>query len=298
MIAAEIATSGIPMLRPQNQRLSRYERGIRNAEIVRMISAGEGTLRSVAILFGISFQGVQVICKMAGVVPRGKQLRAERLRMANSVVAEKIKTEVVGSYRQHRPMRLIAKEMGVSHNVVRIALESVRQPWQKSQRGMLGENSRKAIVLFKAGFRVQEVACELGISPAHAYMIRRRHLPEMEKADRQARRGMAYPFVFEETKENQMLLAVNKLVPNDIGDRDDICQDILLSLLEGEVQLEDLQAQRGGFRKFLTSFRKNNLEGRGFARSLDVPRADGRSWYDVLPAELPAEDEDDEMDKV
>lgn len=79
-----------------------------------------------------------------------------------------------------------------------------------------------------------------------------------------------------------VLAAVEKVVPQGIPDRADICQSILLALHEGAIRPEHLQ-DRAKVRTLIGAVRKANNEQSGYSVSLDQPRRDGRSWHDTLP---------------
>lgn len=97
---------------------------------------------------------------------------------------------------------------------------------------------------------------------------------------------LQYPYIQSVRGEHAQLLAVNALVPRGLPDhmRGDICQEIMLALWQGETTLDELKHDKSAVNRFIREFRKANLEGGGYVLSLDTPMADGRSWYDVLPA--------------
>jgi hypothetical protein len=96
---------------------------------------------------------------------------------------------------------------------------------------------------------------------------------------------LQYPYIAQVRGEHADLLAVNALVPHGLPDhmRADVCQEIMLALWQKEISVEELRRDKSLVRKFIGGFRKANLEGGGYALSLDMPMRDGRSWYDVLP---------------
>lgn len=101
----------------------------------------------------------------------------------------------------------------------------------------------------------------------------------------EARVALQYPYIQKVRGEHAELLAVNSLVPRGLPDhmRADICQEIMLAIWTKEVSLDELRSDRALVNRFVKGFRRANLEGGGWALSLDVPMKDGRSWYDVLP---------------
>jgi hypothetical protein len=92
----------------------------------------------------------------------------------------------------------------------------------------------------------------------------------------------AYPFVRKVNAGSTDLLLVNSLVPTGLPGREDICQEIMLALLEKRITIEQLKAARSNIRAFINKFKRENYEEGGFAISLDEPRHDGQSWHDVL----------------
>lgn len=78
------------------------------------------------------------------------------------------------------------------------------------------------------------------------------------------------------------LMLVNSMVPRSIEGREDICQEILIALLEKRISVADLRANKGSVREFVAAFNRENFEGSGYVISLDEPRMDGRSWHDML----------------
>jgi hypothetical protein len=107
---------------------------------------------------------------------------------------------------------------------------------------------------------------------------------------------LQYPYIVKVRGEHADLLAVNALVTRGLPDhvRADVCQEMMLALWQKQTTIEELQSDPALVRKFITGFRKANLEGGGYALSLDVPMRDGRSWYDVLPDNSSDENYDDD----
>lgn len=114
-----------------------------------------------------------------------------------------------------------------------------------------------------------------------------RDLISARKLSSPPREQLQYPFITKVRGDHADLLAVNDLVPKGLPDqmRADVCQEIMLALWMKEISLEELRTSKTLVGTFIKGFRKANLEGGGFALSLDVPMQDGRSWYDVLPDE-------------
>lgn len=98
------------------------------------------------------------------------------------------------------------------------------------------------------------------------------------------RRDLAYPFARAADSGNQLVLEVNELVPRNMAGREDVCQTILLAILEGRITLEQLRANKERIRPFITDFMKANYEARGYAVSIDEPLKNGRSLHETLPS--------------
>jgi hypothetical protein len=94
-----------------------------------------------------------------------------------------------------------------------------------------------------------------------------------------------YPFIGAPSLDNALLRAVYALVPASLPGRDDVCQDLIVALLDGRESLDRLRAAPSRLRSFITAFYAANFEARGFARSLDAPlTADGGTLHDLLAA--------------
>lgn len=128
--------------------------------------------------------------------------------------------------------------------------------------------------------RARDTGLALPYEWRDAITIRRSSKPRAPKAA-----PLQYPFIVNVRGEHADLLAVNSLVSRDLPDhiRADVCQEIMLAIWQKQVTLDELRCDRRLVQSFVRGFRKANLEGGGFAMSLDVPMHDGRSWYDVLP---------------
>lgn len=98
---------------------------------------------------------------------------------------------------------------------------------------------------------------------------------------------LQYPYIIKARGDHADLLAVNALVPHGLPThmRADVCQEIMLALWQGAVKLDDLRRNKALVSRFIGGFRKANFENGGYGvMSIDQPRADGRSWHDLLPA--------------
>ena len=106
----------------------------------------------------------------------------------------------------------------------------------------------------------------------------------------QPRIQLAYPYLPKATNAGgaDLVLAVSALVSRAFPDfmRADICQTVLLAILEGKSTLSDLQGSADALRGFVRSYRKANDEPRSIT-SMDAPRFDDddRSGHEsTLPA--------------
>lgn len=83
---------------------------------------------------------------------------------------------------------------------------------------------------------------------------------------------LAYPFIVKPREEYADIIKINTLVPKSLPGRADVCQAIMLAILEGETSLEALHARGAGF--FIKRFYSQNHEQAGHAIPLDTTRDD------------------------
>lgn len=119
---------------------------------------------------------------------------------------------------------------------------------------------------------------------------------EREK-DRKAKAPLiqvAYPYIREVRGEHADLIEINKLVPAGIREhvRADVCQELMLAILEGKTTVAALKADRSLLMKYVRVFERENSLITSYALSLDKPLKYGGSWYDILPAPTPDEREE------
>lgn len=81
--------------------------------------------------------------------------------------------------------------------------------------------------------------------------------------------ALAYPYITNPRDEHAQLLAVNEIIPKSIPDnmRADMCQEILLAILEGRTTLEALKAKSQSPSYFIKKFYHDNYEAGGHAIS-------------------------------
>ena len=105
---------------------------------------------------------------------------------------------------------------------------------------------------------------------------------------------LQWPYLTERSSENDILLAINGVIPPHIqGDlRADIGSMIGLAWVEDNALINVLQKDPSKINPFITAARKQNYEKGGYGtESIDTPLPDGRSWHDVLAWEKEEEDE-------
>lgn len=107
---------------------------------------------------------------------------------------------------------------------------------------------------------------------------------------------MAYPYVSKATEHNAILLEVNNLVPKSMHEsiRADVCQEMMVAILEGRTTIEQLKARGRGAAYFIRRFWKQNHEDAGRAISFSIQ--DGHS-YDEIAASQSARDWRYEQDR-
>lgn len=77
---------------------------------------------------------------------------------------------------------------------------------------------------------------------------------------------LAYPYINFRRAENETLLLVNEMVARALPGREDVCQDIMLAILE-----RGLTPDKATVREFIRKFSRENYECGGYAMSLDAP---------------------------
>lgn len=108
--------------------------------------------------------------------------------------------------------------------------------------------------------------------------------PKQKPKTIKPRRDLAYPFARALDSGNKLVIEVNELVPHNMAGREDVCQTILLAIVEGKITVDQLRAQRNKIKPFIVGFMKANYEAGGHAISIDEPRSNGVRLRDSLPA--------------
>lgn len=92
---------------------------------------------------------------------------------------------------------------------------------------------------------------------------RRVAIPKERRVD------LAYPYIQKARPEHADVVTINSMIPAGIPEhmRSDICQEIMLAILEGRTTIEALTAKKGSTRYFIKKFYKDNFEDGGMAIS-------------------------------
>lgn len=95
---------------------------------------------------------------------------------------------------------------------------------------------------------------------------------------------MAYPYISKATAANADLLAIDALIPKGMPEhiRADVCQEIMIAILEGRTTLEALKSRKGTVAYFIRRFYKDNYEDSGRALSFSIE--DDRSYDEIASA--------------
>lgn len=103
--------------------------------------------------------------------------------------------------------------------------------------------------------------------------------------------ALAYPYIMKSRPEHADLLALNDLVPRAYPDqmRADICQEMMLAVLEGTVTIDEIKANREKSAWFLKKFYMANHEQAGHAISLTGHEDEDRN-YDEIASSIAAQD--------
>jgi hypothetical protein len=172
-----------------------------------------------------------------------------------------------------------------------------------STRTWWSDEEKSALARFiGGGFSPDESADALGRSPtsiAHYARDRGIHLPRAWSTLIVPRRqsiapaeNLSYPYILKRRPEHGDLLAVNDLVPKAYPPamRADICQDIMLAILEGQMTLDEVKANRGNSAWFVRKFWRDNHEAAGRAISLGGGTNDDERSYDEVASSIAAKD--------
>lgn len=102
---------------------------------------------------------------------------------------------------------------------------------------------------------------------------------------------LVYPYIAKPRAEHADIMEINAMIPKGIPDhmRSDMCQEIMLAIMEGRTTLEMLRAKKASSSYFIRKFYKDNFEQSGYALSFDAKDDDGRS-YDEIASSIAAKD--------
>lgn len=219
-----------------------------------------------------------------------------------------------GRPKSEQPLRLMKREVYRAAPVVSPTVAEVKavlkRPlypggmWLNTRLTWSDNDNHNLRLLSWAKAPIEQAADALGRSPESiANRARDTGLPlpdawkvliKTPKLIRTPRIALAYPFVSRQRAEHELLLKVNAIVPASMIGREDVCQSIMLAILEGRIASEDVLGRRvtatrenrgerraaaveqgKKMREFISSFRRENMEGSGYAFSLDAPILDG-----------------------
>lgn len=110
-------------------------------------------------------------------------------------------------------------------------------------------------------------------------------MPKRIRKPREAAVGiMPYPYISKANSANADLLAIDALVPKGMPEhiRADVCQEVMIAILEGRTTLEALRSRKGTVSYFIRRFYKDNYEDSGRALSFSVE--DERSYDEIASA--------------
>ena len=169
-----------------------------------------------------------------------------------------------------------------------------RLNWQESDAEKLrilcdanADVQKSSVALGRDAKSITYKARDMGITlpPSWSLLLPK---PKYIARPREQHVNIRYPFRIKVRDEHADLLAVNALVPKTIPDemRGDICQEILLDIYQGKVNLATLQGANGKqlIREFLSRWRKANLERGGYGIMSFDPRDDERSYDEIAAA--------------
>lgn len=106
---------------------------------------------------------------------------------------------------------------------------------------------------------------------------------------------LAYPYITKPRPEHADLLEINSIIPKSIPDnmRADMCQEIMLAILEGRTTLDDLRSRSKNSAYFIRKFYHDNFEQAGQALSFSAVTAEGdqdERSYDEIASSIAAKD--------
>jgi hypothetical protein len=197
-------------------------------------------------------------------------------------------------YKEHR--------LGLSADDI-LAQEAVL-PWWNNNYDWSEDDEEKLDVLADDSASIEKSALSLGRSPKalawHARDIGLTLPPEWSKliqakyVPRERRTQLSYPYIIKARPEHADILALNAIVPHvyPAQMRADICQEMMLAVLEGRVTIENIKANRKESAWFLRKFYMANHEDSGRALSMTNSEYEGDNnrSSDEIASSLAAQD--------
>lgn len=109
-----------------------------------------------------------------------------------------------------------------------------------------------------------------------------KNYPPFRKSTPSMQGAISYPYIVKAKPEHADILEVNDLIPKSfVGDRRaDMCQEILLALLEGRTTMQQLRARHDDATFFIKKFWRDNFELSGRAVSLDATIGD-QTYFEI-----------------
>lgn len=250
-------------------------------EIVRQLYVGGYSKDEIADAIGVSsIPVVDAFVYQLGInrqgMPRGNG--QETIRAGNNYVSAHLREATIRSLSSGIGVRETAVNVGVNKCTVGKILVSLEAASgallcqcgrSLRHRGWCG--SRFARSAGRQEFMHKKWGRVKGVS----HYVRPHRPPALPRME-------VWPYIREINSENELLMWVSAAVPRSLPDhiRADICQDILLDILEGKIAIQELaQNVSAAIRRT----RKRTEMPFGMI-SLDAPRRDGRSWYEIIGA--------------
>jgi len=151
---------------------------------------------------------------------------------------------------------------------------------------------------FEADLRRMPIFQALAVpgSPSEAAVYKRRELdPDFRRLMEVAPNGrlgipkrprivtLVYPYIIMPRPEHEEILAINNIVPRTFPDqmRADICQEVMLAVLEGRTTIDELRKNRSKSAWFLRKFYCDNFEAAGRAVSFESMALEDRTYDEV-----------------
>ncbi len=165
---------------------------------------------------------------------------------------------------------------------------STRTWWTDAERGALklfasqsSDLEKAADALGRSPSSIAKYARDAGILlPADWKAVLR---PGKARSQTDRYVPICYPYIRAERAEHHDIMEVNSLIPQGIAPhmRSDMCQEILLALLEKRVTMDELRGRKNNTTFFIKKFYRDNFEQSGHALSFDAPAGDDATFFDI-----------------